>query len=180
MRSYSGLCGHNLPANDPFYERQSPQLQRGSFGQCRQHRRCHGQRHRPHVQKGFSRELLRISGRVQEGRGQDGTHVRVRAGRYGSTQMDHQLPDQEALAKSLAARVDSGGTPGSAPSHRRARDSLSGSIGCGLGGFVWDNVCCEIEQAFAGVEDVEVIIYEPMATYRKAPNGTESRNQRSR
>lgn len=63
---------------------------------------------------------------------------------------------------------------------REIRSLAIPALGAGLGGLVWDDVRCEIEQAFADVEDVEVIIYEPMATYRKAPNGTESRNQRSR
>ena len=42
---------------------------------------------------------------------------------------------------------------------REIRSLAIPALGAGLGGLVWGNVCCEIEQAFADVEDVEVIIY---------------------
>jgi len=42
-------------------------------------------------------------------------------------------------------------------------------LGCGNGGLDWDDVRSEIETAFARVDDVRVVVYEPTAIYQAAP-----------
>jgi len=63
---------------------------------------------------------------------------------------------------------------------RVVRDSQIESIalpplGCGNGGLDWEDVRREIETAFAGVEGVRVMVYEPTAAYRteSKPRGVE-------
>ncbi len=56
-------------------------------------------------------------------------------------------------------------------------------LGCGLGGLEWQDVRARIEQAFAGLEDVHVLLYEPkgapaaesMPKGKKAPSMTVGR-----
>ena len=42
-------------------------------------------------------------------------------------------------------------------------------LGCGNGGLEWDQVRQEIELALAGLQDVEVLVYEPTAAYQNVP-----------
>jgi len=42
-------------------------------------------------------------------------------------------------------------------------------LGCGNGGLDWEDVRREIETAFAGVDGVRVMVYEPTAAYQTAP-----------
>jgi O-acetyl-ADP-ribose deacetylase (regulator of RNase III) len=42
-------------------------------------------------------------------------------------------------------------------------------LGCGNGGLEWVQVRKEIEAAFADLDDVEVIVFEPTAAYQNAP-----------
>ena len=42
-------------------------------------------------------------------------------------------------------------------------------LGCGNGGLNWQSVRHEIEASFQGVDDVQVIVYEPSDAYQTAP-----------
>jgi len=68
-------------------------------------------------------------------------------------------------------------------SERGIRSIAIPPLGCGLGGLDWDNVRSRIEHAFAGLESVHVLVYEPggapaaetMARAKNAPNMTVGR-----
>jgi len=47
---------------------------------------------------------------------------------------------------------------------RRIRSIAIPPLGCGLGRLRWDQVRPEIEKALANLDDVDVLIYEPVAT----------------
>lgn len=47
---------------------------------------------------------------------------------------------------------------------REIRSVAIPALGAGLGGLAWDGVRGEIERAFADAKDVDVIVYEPIAT----------------